>query len=29
MLHPLTEKGLAGFLSDWKKVKKENPELMI
>jgi transaldolase len=29
MLHPLTEKGLATFLADWKKVKKENPELMI
>ena len=29
MLHPLTEKGLAAFLADWKKVKEENPELMI
>ena len=28
MLHPLTEKGLATFLADWKKVKKENPELI-
>ena len=29
ILHPLTEKGLAAFLSDWEKVKKENPNLMI
>jgi transaldolase len=29
MLHPLTDKGLTAFLADWKKVKKENPELMI
>ena len=27
--HPLTDKGLAAFLSDWEKVKKENPNLMI
>src|ERR687884_2172522 len=25
LLHPLTERGLAAFLSDWEKVKKENP----
>jgi transaldolase len=28
-LHPLTDKGLAAFLADWEKVKKENPELAI
>lgn len=27
--HPLTDKGLASFLSDWEKVKKENPNLSI
>jgi transaldolase len=27
--HPLTDKGLASFLSDWEKVKKENPDLKI
>jgi transaldolase len=27
--HPLTDKGLAAFLSDWEKVKKENPNLTI
>jgi len=27
--HPLTDKGLSTFLSDWEKVKKENPNLMI
>lgn len=27
--HPLTDKGLSAFLSDWEKVKKENPNLMI
>jgi transaldolase len=28
-LHPLTDKGLAAFLADWEKVKKENPKLTI
>ena len=28
-LHPLTDKGLAAFLADWEKVKKENPKLAI
>lgn len=27
--HPLTDKGLAAFLADWEKVKKENPKLSI
>ena len=27
--HPLTDKGLSTFLSDWEKVKKENPNLAI
>jgi transaldolase len=27
--HPLTDKGLSTFLSDWEKVKKENPNLVI
>ena len=27
MGHPLTDKGLAAFLADWEKVKKENPRL--
>jgi transaldolase len=27
MAHPLTDKGLAAFLSDWEKVKRENPNL--
>ena len=27
--HPLTDKGLALFLADWDKVKKENPSLEI
>ena len=27
MGHPLTDKGLAAFLADWEKVKKENPKL--
>ena len=27
--HPLTDKGLASFLDDWKKVKKANPKLVI
>jgi len=29
MSHPLTDKGLSAFLSDWEKVKKENPSLVI
>ena len=29
MSHPLTDKGLSAFLSDWEKVKKENPDLVI
>ena len=29
LTHPLTDKGLAAFLSDWEKVKKENPDLKI
>jgi len=29
LMHPLTERGLAAFLSDWEKVKKENPKLTI
>jgi transaldolase len=29
LTHPLTDKGLATFLSDWEKVKKENPNLTI
>jgi transaldolase len=27
--HPLTDKGLSTFISDWEKVKKENPNLII
>ncbi|HEY7733809.1 MAG TPA: fructose-6-phosphate aldolase [Nitrososphaera sp.] len=27
MSHPLTDKGLNAFLSDWEKVKKDNPDL--
>jgi transaldolase len=27
--HPLTDRGLSTFLSDWEKVKKENPDLII
>jgi transaldolase len=27
--HPLTDKGLAAFLADWEKVKKENPKLSL
>jgi transaldolase len=27
MAHPLTDKGLATFLSDWEKVRKGNPNL--
>lgn len=29
MSHPLTDKGLSAFLSDWEKVKKDNPGLSI
>ena len=29
LTHPLTDKGLSAFLSDWEKVKKENPNLTI
>ncbi|MEW6603941.1 MAG: fructose-6-phosphate aldolase [Thermoproteota archaeon] len=29
LTHPLTDKGLSTFLSDWEKVKKENPNLTI
>jgi transaldolase len=29
LMHPFTERGLAAFLSDWEKVKKENPKLTI
>ncbi len=29
MSHPLTDKGLSSFLSDWEKVKKDNPGLKI
>jgi transaldolase len=29
LIHPLTDKGLSTFLSDWEKVKKENPNLAI
>ena len=29
LTHPLTDKGLSAFLSDWEKVKKENSNLMI
>jgi transaldolase len=27
VLHPLTDKGLDSFLSDWKKLEKDNPDL--
>jgi transaldolase len=27
--HPLTDKGLSTFISDWEKVKKENPNLVL
>ena len=27
MAHPLTDTGLAAFLSDWEKVKRDNPNL--
>ena len=29
MMHPLTDKGLTGFLNDWEKVKTQNPNLLI
>ncbi|HEY7506058.1 MAG TPA: fructose-6-phosphate aldolase [Nitrososphaera sp.] len=29
MSHPLTDKGLHTFLSDWEKVKKDNPDLVF
>lgn len=29
LTHPLTDKGLSAFLSDWEKVRKENPNLTI
>lgn len=29
LTHPLTDKGLNTFLSDWEKVKKDNPNLII
>jgi transaldolase len=29
LTHPLTDNGLATFLRDWEKVKKENPNLAI
>jgi transaldolase len=29
LTHPLTDKGLSAFLSDWEKVKRENPNLTI
>jgi transaldolase len=28
MKHPLTEKGLDAFLSDWKKIRNESPKLI-
>jgi transaldolase len=28
MKHPLTEKGLEAFLSDWKKIRNESPKLI-
>ena len=27
--HPLTDKGLAGFLEDWEKLKRKNPNIGI
>src|SRR6266550_192028 len=27
--HPLTDKGLAAFLEDWEKLKRENPNIGI
>jgi transaldolase len=29
LAHPLTEKGLSAFLSDWEKIKKDNPSATI
>lgn len=29
MTHPLTDKGLAAFLDDWEKLKKEKPNIRI
>jgi transaldolase len=29
LAHPLTEKGLSAFLSDWEKIKKDNPSAAI
>jgi transaldolase len=29
LFHPLTDRGLSTFMSDWEKVKKENPNLVI
>jgi transaldolase len=29
LAHPLTEKGLSAFLSDWEKIKKDNSSAMI
>jgi transaldolase len=29
IMHPLTDKGLAAFLADWEKLKKENPNVGI
>ena len=29
IIHPLTDKGLATFLEDWEKLKKENPNVGI
>jgi transaldolase len=29
IMHPLTDKGLAAFLDDWEKLKKEKPNVQI
>jgi transaldolase len=29
IVHPLTDKGLDMFLTDWEKVKRENPNVTI
>jgi transaldolase len=29
IMHPLTDKGLAAFLDDWEKLKKEKPNIRI
>jgi len=29
IMHPLTDKGLAAFLGDWEKLKKEKPNVQI